>query len=135
MNLVGARNAVLPERPKLDPTVDTLVHNGKCFLQSVLLVGKKPQYLSNPAVTSQYIAVTVTNHVHEAIGKHLKEAFLGFNTWEGFFLPKFNLRHDIIFLLHLRLLEKYFNKPAPQVYPLSLLGRYLDQRCWYQPKH
>lgn len=78
MNLVVALNAVLLENNKLEETVDILLaHNAKCSLLSVLLVEKKLQYLSNLPVTSQYIAATVTNHVHAAIGKILNKAFLG----------------------------------------------------------
>jgi hypothetical protein len=72
MNPAVAQNAVLPEKNKPEITAvvaDILVNHAKCSLLFVLLVERKPPYLSNLLVINQCIAEIATSLAHAAIGK------------------------------------------------------------------
>ncbi|SPF37447.1 conserved hypothetical protein [Candidatus Desulfosporosinus infrequens] len=92
MSLDVAQNVELPEKNKLEIAVAAaviLVNHVKCSLLFVLLVEKRPLYLSNLLVTNQCIAVTATNPVHVVIGNILdSKTFPGFYAWKGFLFLK-----------------------------------------------
>ena len=74
MNLDVAQSAVLLKKHKPEikaAAADMVVNNAKCSQLSVPLAEKKQLFLSNLLVTSQYIAVSVTNHAHVTIGKSM----------------------------------------------------------------